>query len=299
MMHNYRTRRGGTGAPLKQRFVKLLRELLRRSGIRQKDLGPKLGVTASAASQILNGAMTPSQSRMDQLLELLKPEVAEAQLLQDMAFWLRSGRREMPSPTNRKLFFLRCRSGLSAADLARLAGIEPKRVHALENQPGAIPSDLELAALSAVLGEGVAELAAADGGDACRYVEAADSEHTAMLPQIGIGELRNYDGTEPIGDFAVRRARGFVECSDISPDAAAVCVVPAAEVELDGFGVLKMTLGEKPQRGMEKILLCADPAGKPFIRGWSFAPAADSRRKAVWSIPLLEISYTPGRKKRA
>ena len=298
MTRTYQNRRGSAGSPLKQHFVKLLRELLERNGIQQKDLGLKLGITASAASQILGGAMTPSQPRMDQLLELLKPEVAEAQLLQDMVFWLRSGRREMPSGANRKLFFLRCRGGLSESDLARLSGLSSKRLHALENQPGAIPSEAELAALSAVLGEGVSEIAAPDRRDDDQYLEAADSERLALLPQIGIDELRNYDGAEPIGDFASRHARGFTACADISPEAMAVCVMPAAAMGLDGLGVLKMALGEKTPRGWEKIWLCADSAGELFIRGWAFAPAADSRRRAEWSIPLLEISYAPGRKRK-
>ena len=295
MARTCQNRRGGSGSPLRQRFVKSLRELLKRNGIQQKDLGRKLGVTASAASQILNGAMTPSQARLEQLLELLKPEVEESQLLQDMAFWLRSGRREMPSLANRRLFLLRCRSGLSEADLARTAGIDAKRLHALENQPGAVPTGLEIVALSAVLGEGAAEIAATDARDDGRSVEAADSGHTALLPQIGISELRNYDGIERIGDFAARYARCFAECIDVSPDAAAVCVIPAAAAELDGSGVLKMTLGERNRRGMEKILLCRDADGKLFIRGWALVPAAGGRRRAVWSIPILEINYTPGR----
>ena len=294
MARTCQNRRGGSGAPLKQRFVRLLHELLKRNGIRQKDLGRKLGVTASAASQILNGAMTPSKARLEQLLELLKPEVEESQLLQDMAFWLRSGRREMPSPANRRLFLLRCRSGLSEADLARTAGIDAKRLHALENQPGAVPTDLELVALSAVLGEGAAEIAA-DARNDRLLAEAADSGRTAMLPQIGIDELRNYDGSERIGDFAARYARTFAECVDVFPGVAAVCVIPAAAAGLDGSGVLKMTLGEKNRRGMEKILLCLDTTGKLFIRGWGLLTAAGTRRRAVWSIPLFEISYAPGR----
>ena len=58
---------------------------------------------------------------------------------------------------------------------------------------------------------------------------------------------------------------------------------------------LKMVLGDTPLRGLEKISLCADANGEIFIRGWELLPAAD-RRKAVWSVPLVEISYVPGRK---
>ena len=152
MTRSLQNRRGITGAPLKQRFVKLLRDLLKRNGIHQKDLVQELGVTASAASQIFSGALIPSQTRLDQLFELLKPEVEEAELLEDMAFWLRSGRRVMPSEANRKLFFMRCRSGLSNAELAGRTALPLARVNALENQPGAVPDPMELAALAEVLG---------------------------------------------------------------------------------------------------------------------------------------------------
>ena len=297
MTRTYQNRRGGTGAPLRQRFVKLLRELLRRNDIQQKDLVSKLGITASAASQIFSGAMTPSQLRIDQLIELLKPEVAEAQLLHEMAYWLRSGRREMPSRANRKLFYLRCRSGLSENDLAQRSGIPPKRLHALENHPGVVPDEAELAALAAALGEEVLEIGSRDSPDRGKEIEAADSAQLALLPQIGAAELRDYTGGEGIGDFASRRARGFMECVEVSPEASAVGVVPAEAIGLGGSGMVKMVLGEKKPRGMEKLSLCADPAGKLFIRGRFFA-AEENRRKADWSIPLLEISYAPGRNKK-
>ena len=293
MTRTYQNRRGGSGAPLKQRFVKLLRELLKRNGIQQKDLVRELGITASAASQIFCGSMIPSQLRIDQLIELLKPEVDEAQLLHKMAYWLRSGRREMPSRANRRLFYLRCRGGFSEAGLAQRTGIALKRLQALQNQPGAVPDEAELAALAAVLGEEAAAIAAPD--DREDALEAADSAHAALLPQIGAEELRDYSAAAAIGDFASRRARGFAECVDVSPNAVAVCVVPAEAVGLGGSGILKMVLGEKALRGMEKLSLCADSAGGLFIRGRFFAAADDDRRKAEWSIPLMEISYAPGR----
>lgn len=297
MTRTCQNRSDGSGAPLKRRFVKLLRELLKRNGIQQKDLVHKLGITASAASQIFSGAMTPSQLRIDQLIELLKPDVDEAQLLHKMAYWLRAGRREMPSRANRRLFYLRCRSGFSEADLAQRSGIPDKRLHALENQPAALPDATELAALAAILGEEALELASPENREPGKYAEAADSAHLALLPQIGAKELSDYSGGERIGDFASRRARRFVECVDAAPDAAAVCVVPAAAIGLGGSGILKMVLSEKTPPGMEKLSLCADRLGGLFIRGRVFA-AADDRRSAEWSIPLLEISYAPGRKKK-
>ena len=297
MTRSLQNRRGSTGAPLKQRFVKLLRELLKRNGIHQKDLVQKLGVTASAASQIFSGALIPSQLRLDQLFELLKPEVEEAELLEDMAFWLRSGRRIMPSEANRRLFLLRCRCGLSGADLAGRADMSPARVNALENQPGAVPTPFELAALAAVLGSNVLELADPGVAEADRRVEAADAEHTVLLPRLGIGELCDYDGRERLDVFAARRARGFAECVGISPDAAALFTAPAAALDIAGTGTLKMILCEHAPRGGEKLLLCGNSAGKFFIRGGGIFASAKDRHDAEWSIPLLEISYAPGGKK--
>lgn len=298
MARTYQKRRTCCGTPLKQRFVKLLRELLKRNGIQQKDLVRRLGVTASAASQIFSGALIPSQARVDQLFEILKPEVHEAQLLQDMAFWLRSGRKEMPSCANRKLFFLRCRSGLPAADVARLSGIAPQRLDALENQPGAVPGVDELAALTAVLGGDGPGIAAHGVQEDVAYAEAADGGGVAMLPRIGAKELRDYDGRERITDFSSRHATGFAKCAGVSAQAAAVCVVPATEVGFGGSGTLKMILSEAAPPELEKISLCADASGKLFIRGGLLDAAPDARRQAEWSIPLLEISYAPGRNKK-
>ena len=298
MTCTYQNRRGGTGAPLKQRFVKLLRELRKRNGIQQKDFVLKLGITASAASQIFSGALIPSPPRLDQLLEVLKPEVEEAQLLHDMAFWLRSGRREMPSEANRRLFFLRCRSGLSETDLERLSGIDAKRLNALEKQPGATPTDLELAALVAAMGKDVLAIAPSGRMEDRQRLDAADPGRTALLPRIGEKELRDYDGSEGIAAFGSRYARGFMECAGISPYAAAVAVVSASQLGFGGTGMLKMTLGESAPPDMEKLFLCGDRAGNLFILGGGFSTgAASCRKKAEWSIPLLEISYAPGREK--
>lgn len=294
MTRSLQNRRGVTGAPLKQRFVKLLRELLKRNGIHQKDLVQKLGVTASAASQIFSGALIPSQPRLDQLFELLKPEVEEAELIEEMAFWLRSGRRVMPSEANRKLFFLRCRSGLSNAELAGRTALPLARVNALENQPGAVPDPVELAALAEVLGNGVFELTDSGAAEFGGRVEAADSGRVALLPQIGVEELCDYDGRERIGDLAARRARGFADYLGGFPGAAAVFVAPAAALGLEGSGTFKAVLCEATPRGMEKLFLCADAAGKFFIRGGGCFSPADGGDEAEWSIPLVEITYAPG-----
>ena len=89
---------------LKQQFLRLLRDVMRRNGVRQAEVARRLGMSASAISQVMNGVLLPSQRRLDQLFEILHPEVKEAEELQRMLYWLRSGREFPTSGNNRRLF---------------------------------------------------------------------------------------------------------------------------------------------------------------------------------------------------
>ena len=281
---------------LKQQFLRLLRDVMHRNGVRQKDLVQHLEVSASAMSQMLNGAMMPSQKRLDQMLEFLHPDLAEAEALQQMLYWLRAGRRRMPSGTNRRLFMLRCRSGISISRLAELSGISEVRLRRLESAATSQLSFDDAIVLAGVLGCSVGELTGEEVYEASASLPAEVAEaDTLSLPRIRLAELTEYNAGEHIGNFAFDRAGEFVERCLLSASAAAVVGASAAELNAALPGEFSLTLGDRKPEDFLPLELCRNAKGNFFIRGGGSGVFGipDGGAEAIWAIPLLEICYIP------
>ena len=287
-------RRSISGSPLRQQFAALLQQLLQRNAVRRSELVPRLGITASAVTQFLNGGMIPSQARLDQLFELLRPAAEEAKQLEQMAHWLRAGRDVMPSEANRKLFLLRCRSGMTTAELAERTGIPARRIDALENRPESLASARESFVLAEVLQCAPYDLSPYAPREASPMLEVAESGNLAMLPRIGPDEIRRYSPPERIVDFAARMARGFIARANVPPDTTAFFTAPAQLLGLPGRGVVTLALGEIADGEDDLPALGLSTTGKLRLTGESIFATRGGTAPLKWSIPLLEICYLPG-----
>ena len=285
---------------LKQQFVRLLRDILIRSGVRQKDLVRHLGISASAMSQMLSGLLIPTPKRLDQMFELLRPRVEDAEKLQHMIYWLRSGRNRMPSGMNRRLFMLRCQRGLSVSQLSAACGISEARLRRLERFPSVRMSVAEEAALAEVFGCSDGYLSGKSGYEqsVSLPLEASDA-HLVSLPSVDLEELREYAPPESIGRFVFSRARRFLQRAALPPEALAAVCAPAEQLRLALAGEVELILGDERPKGFLKLELCHAVAGGFFIRGESgmFHPEALGRpcedATVKWSVPVLEVCYMP------
>lgn len=282
--------------PLKQQFLHLLRDVMRRNGVRQADVARHLNMSASAMSQVMSGVMLPSQRRLDQMFEFLHPDLEEAEELQHMLYWLRSGRDSLTSGSNRRLFMLRCRSGMSIRQLSESTGMTGARLRKLENAAGACPTSEEATKLAGALGCSTDELIGEEKSyeaSAALPVEAAEGLRCS-LPMISLADMTAYSAEDDIGEFAQRLVREYV-AGDAVAGASAVVGVSASELFSDLPGDFFLTLGDRNAEKNAALRLCRNASGEFFVRG---ARSGVFRKPGggtdeVWSVPILEICYIP------
>lgn len=287
---------------LKQEFVRLLHEVVRGGGMAGVELADRLGISASALSQMLSGKLLPTLPRLDMLVEALHPNADTAKRLQDMLLWLRSGCAGRPSDFNRRLFMVRCEKSLSVEQLAERAAIPVARVRRMERTAYAVPTAGELAALNSALGAELDVKAGGEPGGGVPSFDAAEANEE-MLPLIPVEALEEAAGRgEDVLAEVLSCGMDFVALRGVPPEAAAVVRSGAARFGVAMPGTLELVLGRKRPRGFVDIALCADGEGRGlFVTGAAplFGGAGDEGRQAAknaaWRLPVLRMNYIPER----
>ena len=230
---------------LKERFVRLLRGILRDSGMTRAELIDRLGISASGLSQILNGGILPTIRRLDRIIEILHPAADDAEKLQNMLLWLRSGSAKCPSEFNRRLFMARCQRSMTIEQLAMASAIPAGRLRRLERTSYAAPTPDEVAALSGILGQPledgvfVADLVS----ERPDKFEVADSALTA-LPVIDVEALEKYSARMNVVRFVEEHGVGFWPFYLLPAEAVAVVCAPAERFGVALPGMLELVLGK-------------------------------------------------------
>ena len=286
---------------LKQQFVRLLRRMFRDSGMTRGELIARLRVSASAMSQMLNGELLPTVSRLDQIVEALHPSVEDAEKLQDMLLWLRSGSRVRRSEFNRRLFMARCHSSLTLEQLAEASAIPLARLRRLERTAYAVPTPDEVAALGAVLGrtlENGALVAPGEDDAATGMLEVADSSNV-VLPRIAADVLSTYSARKDLLKFVEGNYIGFWAFHLLPAEAVAVVSAPAERFGVSLPGTLELVLGCRRTEGYARLELCKAAGGGLFMDGdrtiyggW-LLDGRPERRKTVWRLPVLQLNHIP------
>ena len=286
---------------LKEQFVRLLRGILRDSGMTRAELIGRLGMSASGLSQMLNGGMLPTIRRLDRIIEILHPAADDAEKLQNMLLWLRSGSAKCPSEFNRRLFMARCQRSMTIEQLAMASAIPAGRLRRLERTSYAAPTPEEVAALSGILGQPledgvfVADLVPAHTAK----FEVADSALTA-LPLIDVEALEKYSARMDIVRFVEEHGAGFWPFYLLPAEAVAVVRAPSARFGVDLPGRLELVLGHCRPDGFMRLDLCRAPRGGGFfiegdtdLYGDRLSAAARKGGKPSWRLPILQMNHIP------
>lgn len=284
---------------LKEQFSRSLRGVLQKSGVPRGELIRRLKVSASALSQMLNGSLLPTLQRLDRIIEVLRPSVREAENLQTMLLWLRSGVSRCPSAFNRRLFMARCRRGLTIEQLAKLSTFPVARLRRLERTAYAEPTGDELLALSRLLEYPLSDdplFAASVNGERKDLPAVAESELMA-LPQITGDVLRQYPGKGDFPNFALAHYLQYLSFRDLPGEAAAVICGKARDFELALPGNVELVLAERRPHGFAKLdLCCLKQDGDFFLDGGAGGvPVPGKRRRGSvrWRLPVVMVNFTP------
>ena len=287
---------------LKERFVRLLREVVRKSGTSRAELIARLGISASAVSQLLNGNLLPTVSRLDQIIEMLHPAAEDAIKLQNMLLWLRSGGSQCPSEFNRRLFMARCQRSLTIDQLAMASAIPASRLRRLERTAHAEPTSEEAAALSMILGQALTDdpLLACFASAPKSPQKVAESATNMVLPKISLESLTDYSADSDFLSFVEDRVVEFLAFHLLPAEAVAVVSAPAEKFGVALPGTLELVLGNRRPRRFMRIELCCGKDGKGFfmdadetVFGSGLFAASSGRRAAAWRLPVLQVNHIP------
>ena len=285
---------------LKEQFARLLRGILRDSGVTRRELIDRLEISASGMSQMLKGDLLPTLQRLDLIIELLHPAAEDAEKLQNMLLWLRSGGAKCPSEFNRRLFMARCQRSMTIEELAMASAIPASRLRRLERTSYAAPTPDEVAALSGILGQtledGVFVADLVPGRTA--PLEVADSAITA-LPLIDVKSLKSYSARMDLVRFAEDNGVGFWPFYLLPTEAVAAVRAPSKAFGVDLPGYLELVLGRGRPKGFMRLDLCAARGGALFIDGDAslygnaLPPLARESGKPLWRLPILQMNHIP------
>ena len=281
---------------LKQQFVRLLREVLRNSGMTRGELIGHLRISASGMSQMLNGDLLPTIRRLDQIIELLHPSAEDAEKLQTMVLWLRSGSSRCPSEFNRRLFMARCQSSLSIEQLAMAAAIPVSRLRRLERTAYAEPTSEEISTLSGILGQPLKDGYFVTAAEA--PLEVADSE-ISVLPMISVESLESYSARMDLIRFSEKNRIGYWAFYLLPAEAVTVVRASSSHFGIDLPGQVELVLGSRrPGRFFSLDLCRAARGGGLFLDGdvkqyGDGVLAAHRNARPVWRLPVLRMSHIP------
>lgn len=285
---------------LKEQFLRLLRKVVRDSGATRAELIARLGVSASAVSQMLKGDLLPTVRRLDQIIEFLHPAADDAEKLQNMLLWLRSGSSRSRSEFNRRLFMARCQNSLTIDQLAMASAIPASRLRRLERTAYAEPTSDEAATLSRILGVVLMDGLLIDDPDPAWKAprEVAESADDMVLPWITLECLRDYSAGEDILKFVQSRGIGILAFHLLPAEAVAAVRAPAERFGVALPGKLELVLGNRRPNGFARIELCGEKSGGGFFLDadetlfWNSA-ASRKHGAAAWRLPVLQVNHIP------
>ena len=285
---------------MKQQFVRLLREVLRNSGMTRGELIGHLRISASGMSQMLNGDLLPTIRRLDQIIELLHPSAEDAEKLQTMVLWLRSGSSRCPSEFNRRLFMARCQSSLSIEQLAMAAAIPVSRLRRLERTSYAEPTSEEISTLSGILGQPLKDGYFVTTDDMVQRapLEVADSA-ISVLPLISVESLGSYSARMDLIRFSEKNRIGYWSFYLLPAEAVTVVRASSSQFGIDLPGQIELVLGNRRPGRFFRLDLCRDARGGGlFLDGdvkqyGDGVLAAHSGARPVWRLPVLRMSHIP------
>ena len=143
---------------LKKHFCDLLKKHIKANRARQLDIAELLGVSGSAVSQMLSGAITLKLQQLDLIMQYLKLDRNAAAELRDFLARIRSGDQELRSPLNDFIKSSRTHCGFTLEELSQMSGIPVKNLEMLENKFNVQPTPYEAVRLAAIFNCNISDL---------------------------------------------------------------------------------------------------------------------------------------------
>ncbi|MCI5778768.1 MAG: helix-turn-helix domain-containing protein [Lentisphaeria bacterium] len=250
---------------LRKDFAAKLREIRKKSGVRQKEIAARLGLSCASISQFMNGVSLPKMDQLKTMLEVMRTPADEAGKMRFMLMLARSG---APGPD-------------PAADVTQerwplSAGGEFPGIGALPGWGDLNTPDIAFASPGRHEGGGV--------------------------PLLVLEDMREYSPEVPLAVYARERMRETV-IRDFGALGPPVIVQTTGERLNIPFGhLVRLALTDTLPEDYTSLRLCrfADdsyrllPPEEPLDRKWrEFLPPPADGAERCWQLPVLEMTLTP------
>ena len=250
-----------TVTPLRIKFGQILRTYLQESNVRMTKLANILGVTPSAVSQMLAGKLVLNQTQLNRICEYLRLDQAQILQLNTILVNIRTGAQIVPSELNTLVFSLRCQRGLMQRQLSYLSGVSIAELNRLENDPNAVLTPETADKLAPILECSTEKLLQATTGDVSKVA------HANSMPCVILRDFDEYDGHEPLVEFARRKAFKTVSpAHSLRLENPVVVQASGKDLSLGFPGIAQLiVLDKRPENVREEVKLCRDVSGNYFL----------------------------------
>ena len=250
-----------TVTPLRIKFGQILRTYLQESNVRMTKLANILGVTPSAVSQMLAGKLVLNQTQLNRICEYLRLDQAQILQLNTILVNIRTGAQIVPSELNTLVFSLRCQRGLMQRQLSYLSGVSIAELNKLENDPNAVLTPATADKLAPILECSTEKLLQATTGDVSKVA------HANSMPCVILRDFDEYDGHEPLVEFARRKAFKTVSpAHSLMLENPVVVQASGKDLSLGFPGIAQLiVLDKRPENVREEVKLCRDVSGNYFL----------------------------------
>ncbi|MBR1952984.1 MAG: XRE family transcriptional regulator [Lentisphaeria bacterium] len=279
-------------SPLAITLGEEIRRYMRQRKITQRFVAEKIFVSANVLSQMLRGSFLFSGKQLDAIIELLKPEPAEAENWRKINDSLQNGLSSSTQGRNTYWRTLRENRGLTLPALSNLTGLMTSRLSYIESVGADDPSRYEEDVLRKVY-----ELS--DSGR--RSGEDISSPEENGIPLIYLDDLRAFERNTPFSELVYSRARetAFWEVYHNGCVCAVLADCRRLQMNFPGFAFL--VVAERSKSESHVLELCLDRKDNFFLREkreGKWQPAKFLIPDAVcvspkWRLQVLDVVIKP------
>ena len=249
----------------RKEFAEELRALWKKSGVRQKDLAERLGLSCASVSQFMNGVSLPKLDQLHVMLTMMNIPAAEAGKLRFQLLVARS----------------------NGPDTARGDDLPPEWPFGPDPDPSLVFDNVQ--------GQDT------DEGE-IRFASPLPGEIRGV-PLISLNDLDDYRRDVPLIRLARRRMRKTVFRDFGAFDEAVVLRASGDQLGMPYCALVQLAVTDAPSEETSPLLLqqLADDSCRVILAdeadpsGWRhFLPAAEEKQADVrWQLTVLEMTVIP------
>lgn len=250
----------------KKEFAQKLRELQKRSGVRQKDLAERLGLSDALVSQFMHGVALPRMEQFRTMLEVMNIPSAEAGKLSFQLMMTRAGSQHEPHQP-------------AVAEPEVIA--TPRNNH--RNSPK-VPQPWS--------------------NDCHDFFLSEDVDATIPgIPVIMLTDMDVFDHSIPLETYARHRTDKLMKYRTTDLPGTVLILADGNSLALPHCGTLRLYVSDQLPGGNSSLELCGFqddtfriiPNQENGAGNWeAFFPVQQFAQEQIrWKLPLLEVGLTP------